>query len=155
MPQPIVIRRIQEPASPELIHQLVHLIRVARRGPLQFLIDLHDADEDARFFESRLLPENEVWVAELEDRPVGLIAFHDGWVKWLFVDPAFQRRGIGSRLLAIAKESSPSLQLWVFEANHPTIDLYLRQGFTVAERTDGADNVARLPDLRMVWEAMS
>src|SRR5437868_5163995 len=136
----LVIHRVEGFASPHLIQQLVHVFREARRARLQFLLDLHNAEEDARFIERRLLPENEVWVAEADDRPVGFIAFHDGWVKELFVDSAFQGRGIGSRLLTSAKESSPTLQLWVFEANHSAIEFYRRQGFMIAETTDGADN---------------
>jgi GNAT superfamily N-acetyltransferase len=155
LPTPFTIRRLGNPYSPDLIQDLVRIFGEARREHLQFLIDLHDADEDARFFKDRLLPENEVWIAEVDRQPVGFIAFHGGWVNQLYVAPAFHRRGIGAALLSEAKRASPALQLWVFEVNQPAIDFYLGREFTIAERTDGAASEARMPDLRMVWTGQS
>jgi ribosomal protein S18 acetylase RimI-like enzyme len=83
---------------------------------------------------------------------VGFIAFGHGWVNQLYVAPAFQGRGVGTELLAIAQRRNPRLELWVFEVNQPAIEFYERRGFRILERTDGASNEAKRPDLRMQWD---
>jgi len=146
------IRRLDS-LNADLITSLVRSFRSARTARLKFLNDLHREEEDYEFISRKLLIENEVWIAELNDVVAGFIAFHDDWVNQLYVAPQFQRRGIGRDLLAIAKRGNASLQLWVFEVNEPAIRFYQQQGFRIVERTDGAANEAKMPDLRMVWEA--
>ena len=55
-------------------------------------------------------------------------------------------------LLEWAKETRARLTLWVFQANVRAIAFYQREGFVVAQITDGQRNAEKLPDLRMVWE---
>jgi putative acetyltransferase len=151
----IVIRQVTQAHGPEseLIRQVVDVFCAARVAKLQFLMDLHSGEEDRRFFSSVVLPTKQAWVAEADGRVVGFIAFAEGWVNHLYVTPEFQGQGIGKRLMAIAKESNPSLQLWVFESNEPAIAFYERQGFRTVERTDGSTNETGMPDLRMEWRA--
>ena len=151
----IAIRQITQAHKPEseFIRQIVDVFCAARVARLQFLMDVHNAEEDRRFFSTVVLPTKQVWVAEVDGQVVGFIAFAERWVNHLYVKPTFQRRGIGTRLLAIAKKSNPTLQLWVFESNEPAIAFYERQGFRTVERTDGSDNEVKMPDLRMAWRA--
>jgi putative acetyltransferase len=151
--QRIAIRPIangHEPNSPVII-QLAHVFRSARRARLQFLIDLHSIEEDRHFLSQTVLPANQVWVADLDEKIVGFIAFADGWVNHLYIAPEYQRQGVGRRLLEIAKSSSTVLDLWVFEANVPAILFYEREGFRIIQRTDGAANEAKMPDVQMQW----
>lgn len=134
------------------IHRLVDVWRDARRGCLQFQLDLHGAGEDRAYLRDTVLPENEVWVAEVDGSLAGFIAFGGGWVNHLYVAASFQGRGVGTALLAVAMRAHPRLQLWVFEVNAPAIRFYERRGFRAAERTDGASNEARRPDVRMVLD---
>jgi putative acetyltransferase len=90
-----------------------------------------------------VLPQNEVWVAEVDGAVAGFIAFAKEWVNHVYVAPRFQGCGVGTQLLALAQRASPSLQLWVFEVNQPALWLYERRGFRVIERTDGAGNEAK------------
>jgi putative acetyltransferase len=147
------LRRIEGPfaADSEFITRLVAVFRDARRARLPFTLDLHDAHEDRHYLSGTVLPNNQVWVAESDGRAVAFIAFAPGWVNHLYVAPDHQRRGLGRRLLDVAKASSASLELWAFEANGPAIAFYEREGFRVVERTDGAANEARMPDVRMRW----
>ena len=140
------------PPDPRLIENLVRVFIDARRARLQFLIDLHDADDDRAFFANVVLPQNEVWLAESDGVVAGFIAFAPGWVNHLYVAPPFQRRGAGAKLLDLAKRRNDSLQLWAFEANDPAIRFYERHGFRVVARTDGAGNEAKQPDVRMRWD---
>ena len=81
-----------------------------------------------------------------------MLALSDGWIEQLYVDPEWQRRGIGTLLLSLAKREVPSgLQLRTFQVNRQAQDFYERHGFHVVERTDGSDNEEREPDARYVW----
>src|SRR5688572_11985874 len=123
------LRRITtDDADAALIGALVGVFRTAREECLRFTLDLHDAAEDFVFLRDVVLPKNQVWVAEIGGSPARFIAFAGGRVNHLYVAPAFQGRGIGTRLLDVTKEASPSLDLWVFQVNTPAIEFYERRG---------------------------
>jgi len=150
------LRRITEVHGPdsEFIQELACIFCSAREERLRFLMDLHNVEEDRRFLSGVVLPANQVWVAEANGKVAGFIAFEDGWVNHLYIAPEFQRLGFGRQLLNIAKESSRALQLWVFEINVPAIRFYESQGFGVIERTNGAANEAKMPDVLMEWRSL-
>jgi len=141
------------PVDDATIAAVVRVFREARRERLQFLLDLHDADEDRHFLRDAVFPTNDVWVADADAHVGGFVAFANGWVNHLYVAPALQRQGIGAALLALAKARHRSLELWAFKANEPAIRFYERHGFRVIERTDGSSTEAKQPDVRMRWEA--
>jgi chorismate mutase len=61
-------------------------------------------------------------------------------------------QGVGSALLDLVKSLRPGgFCLWVFETNEGARRFYLRHGLAELERTDGAGNEERAPDLRMAW----
>src|SRR5258705_5426601 len=64
---------------PDLLENLVRVWREARANRLQFLTDLHTADEDAAYLSRAVLPENQVWIAEVDAAIAGFIAFTNGW----------------------------------------------------------------------------
>ncbi len=75
---------------------------------------------------------------------------HRGWVYYLAVTPAEQRRGLGRRLMQGCEEwvrarDIPKLQLMVRTDNTPAAAFYQRLGYAVAEvtvlgrRLDSAD----------------
>lgn len=140
-------------ADSEVVAELVRVWREAREDHLRFLSDLHDADEDRVYLSGTVLPGNQVWIAEADGCVAGFIAFGQGWVNQLYVAPAFQGRGIGTELLTVAMRCNETLQLWAFEVNVPAIQFYERRGFRIVERTDGAANEAKRPDVRMEWSA--
>jgi GNAT superfamily N-acetyltransferase len=99
----------------------------------------------------------EVWVAEADGRLLGFLGIEQSTnlgapvLEKLYVDPAEQNRGVGSALLAKAKELRPGgLYLWVFQKN-PARRLYERHGFELVELTDGAANMEREPDALYRW----
>ena len=148
------LRRIDDarPPGPGRVRELVRVFRAAREACLRFTLDLHTAEEDADFFERKILPENEVWVAEAGGAVAGFIAFKRGLVSHLYVAPEHQGRGIGTRLLDVAKSKNDLLRLWVFQVNVSAIRFYEGRGFRVVERTDGAGNEEKQPDARMEWK---
>ena len=80
--------------------------------------------------------------------------FGPGWIDQLYVAPHAQRRGLGSALLAVAKEREPRLELWTFQCNRPARRFYEKHGFRLIEETDGARNDEREPDARYRWDGV-
>jgi len=113
----------------------------------------HPDDDVRRWIREQLIPDHETWVAEDERGIVGLLALAPGWVDQLYIDPSAQGEGIGRRLLQLAmtRDAAGELQLWTFQANHRARRFYARNGFVEVERTDGAGNEERQPDVRLVW----
>lgn len=95
----------------------------------------------------------EFWVAEGPGGAVVGFLFLEGpWISLLYLDPQWTGRGIGSALVALAKRSRPEgLQLWTFQSNERAHRFYERHGFVAEERTDGAGNEERAPDVRYAW----
>jgi GNAT superfamily N-acetyltransferase len=114
---------------------------------------VHTNDDVRRWFRDVVVTEREFWVAEDSEAGVVAVLVLDGdWVDQLYVDPGLTGRGIGSALLEVAKAARPSgLQLWAFQSNARAVRFYERHGFVEVERTDGAGNEERTPDVRLVW----
>jgi putative acetyltransferase len=128
--------------------------RAAFNAALPHLADRHTPAEDLAFFIDKVIPVTSVWLA-VPGEIDGFIAFRRGWIDHLYVAPASQRRGLGSMLLAIAKEREPTLELWTFQCNHPARSFYERRGFRLVEETDGGGNEEREPDARYRWDALA
>ncbi|MBP2404617.1 GNAT family N-acetyltransferase [Streptomyces syringium] len=112
----------------------------------------HTDDEVRDYFRYVVIPERETWVAEAGGEIVGMMVLHEEWLDQLYLAPGWRGRGLGDRLMTLAKERSPSgLDLWTFQINTPAHRFYERHGFTEAERTDGTTNEEREPDVRYVW----
>jgi GNAT superfamily N-acetyltransferase len=112
------------------------------------------SDVEARdFITDVLIPNHEVWVAEESGRVIGFAGFADGFLRHLWVRPADQNQGVGTALLKLAMaRCSGGLQLWVFQKNAGARRLYERNGFRLAELTNGDGNRVHEPDARYVWE---
>jgi GNAT superfamily N-acetyltransferase len=83
-----------------------------------------------------------------------VLVLDDGWVDQLYVDPDHLGKGIGSRLLSVAKERSPEgLQLWTFATNHRARKFCEQHGFVITDRTDGSRNEEKVPDILYRWTA--
>ena len=137
-------------ATPADAEAVADLCRRTRRTSLPFLPDLHTAAEDRVYFRDVVFASDEVRVAERDGSLLGVIAFGNGWVSQLYVEPAEQGRGIGSALLRLAMEAQPELRLWAFQKNLAGLRFYERQGFAVVRTTDG-DNEEREPDALLAW----
>ncbi len=100
-----------------------------------------------------LMAKDEVTVAAGNGLTVhGYLARNGEWVDHLFIHPLSFRRGIGTRLLARAKSAHPEgLRLWTFQSNARARAFYERQGFTIAQMTDGAENEEHEPDMLYAW----
>ncbi len=112
---------------------------------------VHSDEEVRQWFATRVTQELDLWVAESGPTMVGLLVLDGEWIDQLYVDPAYLGRGIGSRLLELAKRERPGrLRLWTFVSNEPAQRFYERHGFVEVERTDGLHNEERSPDIQYI-----
>jgi ribosomal protein S18 acetylase RimI-like enzyme len=84
---------------------------------------------------------NTALVATAEGKVVGFVAWRDqgewrdsGYLSWLYVDPAYHRRGIGDRLLGRAMEALGA-QAWTLakQGNEPAVNLYRKHGMRIVK----------------------
>ncbi len=75
------------------------------------------------------LPNAETWVAEQGGKTIGFIALIGHEVGAIFVQPEFQRMGVGQDLMNKAQELRGDLEVEVFEANPIGRQFYSRYGF--------------------------
>ena len=79
------------------------------------------------------LPLSEIVVDE--DRATGevvaFMALVEDYLAALFVAPAHQKRGVGSRLLALAKKMRGTLDLSVYAENERAVAFYQKNGFRI------------------------
>lgn len=141
-------------ASAEDAAALARVHRQAMRISLSFLPELHTPEEDLWFMQNRLLPGNQVWVAEVDGEVVGYIGFHEGWIEHLYIAPDHQGRGLGPALLDKALEDGTERRLWTFQQNARARNFYEKRGFRPEAFTDGAGNEERTPDVLYVRPAV-
>jgi chorismate mutase len=144
-----VLIRAAEADESDLIAALYARSRRAAAMPPS----IHTADEDRAWFGARVTDgQHEVWVAEHDGALVGYVIATTAWLDHLFVDPDAQGVGVGGMLLETVKARRPEgFSLWVFETNARARGFYGRRGLVELERTDGAGNEERAPDVRMAW----
>lgn len=131
--------------------EVVASIHLASRRAAAMPPPVH-SDESVRHWLTGRLREDEVWLAEVDGRPVGYARLTSTWLDDLYVLPTYAGRGVGSALLDTAKARRPDgFCLWVFESNTPARAFYARHGLIELERTDGSANEERQPDLRLAW----
>jgi ribosomal protein S18 acetylase RimI-like enzyme len=125
----------------------------ARHHAIPAIPPLAHSDDEVRHWMRGVLDEREAWLACADDGALlGLMILDGDWLDQLYIDPAWTGRGLGTRLLELAKQRRPGgLQLWTFVSNARAQRFYERHGFAVEERTDGSGNEEHAPDLRYVW----
>lgn len=133
------IRRITDR---ERWHELLSVWEPAVRGSHDFL-----SEEDVAFFRHAIveqyLPGLEVFGMEREPgRLSGFVALSDGMIEMLFVHPAVQGRGIGTRLLDFAVVEKGMRRVDVNEQNGKAFGFYRNKGFDVIGR-DSTDSSGR------------
>ena len=139
-------------ANPEDAGSLAAIFLAARREAMPWLPELHDEPDVRGHMAARVIGECEVLVARHQEGPVAFMALRDDMVDHLYVRPDAQRAGIGTALLDAAKARRPGgLRLWAFQRNHGARAFYAHHGFEEIERTDGADNEEREPDVLLGW----
>ncbi len=112
---------------------------------------IHTRAQDIAFA-ADMIDRGWVTVAEKDERVVGFSARDGATVHALYVDMALRGQGFGGQLVQDLQAKEKALSLWTFQANTPAQSFYKQHGFAEVERTDGAGNDERLPDIRLCWE---
>jgi pimeloyl-ACP methyl ester carboxylesterase/GNAT superfamily N-acetyltransferase len=146
----IVIRR----AGPEDADAIGDVWLTSWRATFDFPPAHPDADV-RRWLAEELLPKSEVWVAADPGdggRVVAFMALSPSMVEQLYVTPGWIGRGVGDRLVSLAKGRRPEgLDLYCFEVNAFARRFYERRGFVPIAFGDGSNNEEHQPDIRYAW----
>ena len=106
---------------------------------------------DCAYFRDHILPGNQVWVAEAEQRPVAFMAIKDDFIDHLYVAPPFWRMGVGRALLTHARTLSPErLRLFTLQINLNARAFYEKNGFTIF-KLGISPPPENEPDVEYVW----
>lgn len=112
---------------------------------------IHPPEDVVRYHRDVVLPERDVYVAEVSGTVDGFLALDKAMISALYV--ARPGLGLGRALLDQAKRERPDgLTLWVFQDNLGARRFYARERFAEIRRTAG-DNEEGLPDLLLGWPA--
>jgi putative acetyltransferase len=147
-------RLIIRPYRPEDLDQVVDLWYDTWHATFPDLRHHEPKDEWQRRFEAEIVPEEQVFVAEVDGRIAGFLAVKDrgggqGYLHEIFVAPEFHRRGIGSTLLGLAQKLAPAgLRLHTLQRNTEAAAFYECHGFTVVETGIGR---VGLPNAQYAW----
>lgn len=157
-PDPPVTEREPRRARPSDALALTAVYLRSFRAALPHVRLAHSDDDIADWMLAVVIGERETGVVEEADEPIAFLILDapaaDGpsALDHLYVSPERRGRGIGDRLVELAKSERPlGLELWTFQANALARRFYARHGFVEVELTDGAGNEEREPDARLVW----
>jgi GNAT superfamily N-acetyltransferase len=113
---------------------------------------VHTDEQVRAWIRDSVVHGSECWVAVDGGEIVAMMALAPGWIDHLYVAPGRLGEGIGRRLLELAKaQARGPLELRTFQMNERARRFYARSGFVEVERTDGAHNDEREPDVRLRW----
>jgi GNAT superfamily N-acetyltransferase len=141
-------------ATSEDAEALADLYSDARRAAVPQMPPAMHTDEEHRGYYARQLAEPEVmvWLAESGEERWGFAMCTPTFLDGLYVRPDLTGQGVGSLLLDVVEATHPGgYELWVFESNAGARRFYERRGLVEVERTDGAGNEEKAPDIRMAW----
>ena len=74
----------------------------------------------------KMLPQANIWVYEKNNEIWGFIGLQDTYIAGIFVADKAQGKGIGSELLAKAKQQKSQLSLAVYAKNERALNFYQR-----------------------------
>lgn len=141
-----------ERASPRDAGEITALYLASRAEALPYLRRVHSDDEVRGWITHVRLVTGETWVARKARRILGFLCLDGEDLDQLYLLPGQFRRGIGSLLLAKAKERSPErLTLFTFQRNTAARAFYERHGFRLVDLNDGERNEEGEPDGLYEW----
>ncbi len=135
-------------ATPSDASAITAVLWESRRQSAPWMEQRYTQAEALDYVRGILLVTSMVWVAVVDNAVVGYAALEHDVLEQLYVMTAHQRRGIGSRLLQIARQAAGTrMSLYVYTKNRDARRFYERHGFVGAQA--GAEPNA--PDMRYEW----
>ena len=144
---------VLRPATAADLPALAEIHLAARRAAGEaFPPGVHGDDEVRAWVSGWDLSTYDVWLASSGEQVAGYARCTPTWLDDLYVHPAHQGSGVGTALFDVVTTLLPGgFCLWVFESNAPARAFYRSRGCLELERTDGAANEERSPDIRVAW----
>ena len=108
--------------------------------------------EDITFYKSIIpeaLPQVKLFIYEIEGQVAGFMGVSGNTLDMLFIDPAYRRKGIGSKLFQYAQSEFQISKVDVNEQNQQAVDFYLKTGFVQTGRRATDDFGKAYPILEM------
>lgn len=81
---------------------------------------------------------------------LGFMGVRDGYIAGIFVKADRRSEGIGEKLIDYAKEHNAALVLHVYLDNRQAVKFYLREEFTVIDKT--VDEATGAAEYKMEWK---
>ena len=121
-------------AAVAAIHDAARLQELYRAGMPEAYIPFEQAAPKEELFETY-----SVYVAEVDGHVRGFVAFKEGELGWLYVNPLFARQGIGTALAryALVCYEDTKMEVEVLVGNEPALALYKSVGFVETEKVTG------------------
>jgi GNAT superfamily N-acetyltransferase len=114
------------------IHDAARLDELAAAGLIDAYLTLAKTADNEGFHEYQIR------VAEHDGNVLGFVAFTTEELAWLYVDPLFYGRGVGSVLIQAALgETAAPLSAEVLDGNVAALAAYKKAGFVEASRAQG------------------
>jgi len=114
----------------------------------------HTFEEDQAYFRDVILVNNDVWVSELDGVVIAFLSIAGDFIDQLYVDPNYQRRGLGKALLGHARSLSPEhLWLYTLQINTNGRAFYEKNGF-YAVKLGVSPPPESEPDVEYHWNTM-
>jgi ribosomal protein S18 acetylase RimI-like enzyme len=114
------------------------------------IVDPHPLAEQRDYFFREVVPAHAVTVAREGGTMAGFVAASPNSIAQLYVFRGHQRRGIGTRLLDLAKRASDgSLWLYTFARNARARAFYEKHGFRAVAH--GFEPTWQMDDVRYEW----
>jgi ribosomal protein S18 acetylase RimI-like enzyme len=115
-----------------LVHDAARVHELEASGLAAAFLTLEATAENEGLFDG------EIVVAEIEGEVCGFVAYAEGELTWLYVEPSRYKQGIGRKLLRHAiMASDGNMSTEVLVGNEAALALYLSEGFKVQRRVDG------------------
>ena len=139
--------------QPEELDAVIELWHQTRKATHTFIemeqrLTLEDSH---RYFAAQIAPHCALWVTCERDAPVGFLALRGSTLDRMYVQPSAQRRGVGTALLAKARELSPNgLELHTHQRNRAARAFYEKHGFA-AVRFGTSPPPESEPDVEYHW----
>jgi len=112
--------------------------------------EIHSISDQKNYLDNKLSKDSDVYIAIEENKVVGMIAFNNTEILQLYIHIAHQGKGIGKKLLDLAKSKSPGkLTLYTFDVNKRAQLFYEGNGFKIIGRY--YENEENLDDIKYEW----
>jgi ribosomal protein S18 acetylase RimI-like enzyme len=143
----------QRRASKADAEAIVTIFRSSRLAAMPYLPLLYTEPEVFEWINEVVLRDSHATLAvSAEGEARGFASVRGGVLEHLYVSPHFQDQGLGTLLLASAKEENPrGLRLHVFQRNLAARQFYEQRGFRLVELRDGSSNEEGEPDAVYEW----